>query len=42
MQESQALPTQGQAALALGEEQVLYISEASDRVVKYLPVKSGS
>jgi hypothetical protein len=42
MQESQALPTQGQAALALGEAQVLYISEASDRVVKYQPVKSGS
>jgi hypothetical protein len=41
MRETQALPTQGQAALTLGEAQVLYISEASDRVVKYQPVKSG-
>jgi hypothetical protein len=41
MRETQALQSQGQAALALGEAQVLYISEASDRVVKYQPVKSG-
>lgn len=42
MRETQTLPTQGQAALALGEAETLYISEAEDRVVQYQPVKSGS
>lgn len=40
MSEALALPSESQAAIALDDQQSLYLSEASNRLVKYQPVEN--